>query len=66
MYELKNDGLYDEVHAIMMKELLTFFKMSIQDIESEVPYNYYGNRGSVDLAWYHTVERVNLGNNMSP
>lgn len=55
MYELQNNILYDEVHAIMMKELLTFFKKSGQDIESEVPYNYYGNRGSVDLIWYCTI-----------
>ena len=60
MYKLQNNALYDEVHAIMMKELLTFFKMSVQDIESEVPYNYYGNRGSVDLVWYHTIDRVRL------
>ena len=33
----QNNALYDEVHAIMMKELLTFFKKSVQDIESEVP-----------------------------
>ncbi len=60
MYELQNNALYDEVHAIMMKELLTFFKKSVQDIESEVPYNYYGNRGSVDLVWYATIDRINL------
>ena len=55
-----SDALYDEVHAIMMKELLTFFKTDVQEFESEVPYNYYGNRGSVDLVWYHTIERARL------
>jgi len=57
MYELQNNALYDEVHAIMNKELLTFFKEYAHDIEVEVPYNYYGNRGSVDLVWYDTIER---------
>lgn len=60
MYEFQNNALYDEVHAIMMKELLTFFKKDVQDVESEVPYNYYGNRGSVDLVWYHTIDRISL------
>lgn len=50
-----NNILYDEVHTIMIKELLTFFKRSLRDIESEVPYNYYGNRGSVDIIEYKTL-----------
>ncbi len=60
MYELQNNALYDEVHAIMRKELLTFFKKFVQDIESEVPYNYYGNRGSVDLVWYDTIYKLGI------
>lgn len=59
-YELQNNILYDKVHAIMIRELLAFFKKSGQDIETEVPYNYYGNRGSVDLILYHTFKRLGI------
>ncbi len=50
------DRLYDEVHAIMGKEFLTFFKAHGSGFESEVPYNSYGSRGSVDFAHYFTVD----------
>lgn len=50
--------LYDEIHAIMAKEFLTFFKGCFNDFESEVPYNYFGNRGSVDVVQYNTIEML--------
>lgn len=40
----------------MCKELLTFFKASAADFESEVPYNYYGNRGSVDIVSHKSID----------
>jgi hypothetical protein len=60
MNEGQSNTLYDEVHAIMLKELLTFFKENLNDLESEVPYSFYGNRGSVDLVEYGTINILGI------
>ncbi|MDP3298025.1 MAG: hypothetical protein Q8N09_10660 [Thermodesulfovibrionia bacterium] len=59
-----NTKLYDEVHSIMTKELLTFFKKCCNDFESEVPYNYFGNRGSVDIVQYKTIDILHQPHSM--
>lgn len=60
MNEALSNTLYDEVHAIMIKELLTFFKENLNDFESEVPYNFYGNRGSVDIVEYGDINILGI------
>jgi len=58
--EIPSNILYDEVHAIMIKKLLAFFKQDLKNIELEVPYNFYGNRGSVDLVKYEVVNILGM------
>lgn len=62
-----NDQLYDKVHAVIVNWLIELVrgkpesgKYEPEEIEvyPEYPYNYYGQRGSVDLmAYFSKIER---------
>ena len=44
--------MYDDAHVIMIKNYLKVFDSPHIKYETEVPFNYYGTRGFVDLVEY--------------